>query len=184
MYEPAASTTVEAGFALARVTAAADTISSAIAGFALLAGARAFMFFALLGWREPVLGGAGLLLLALVGWLRWQCGKENHRSAAGLCIAHSCTWPGHSATAARAGAAHESCTASFALIVGPDRRATLLATIGRSSPCGATAQHHRPTHDSIRCARVNCAQSALQRASPTRTTRDRSYQPHHQETPC
>jgi hypothetical protein len=50
-----------------------DAVSSAIAGFALLAGARAFMFTALLGWREPVLGGAGLMLLALVGWLRWRC---------------------------------------------------------------------------------------------------------------
>ena len=39
--------------------AAVDALSSAIAGFALLAGARAFMFIALLGWREPVLGGAG-----------------------------------------------------------------------------------------------------------------------------
>jgi hypothetical protein len=32
------------------------------------------MFTALLGWREPVLGGTGLVLLAMVGWLRWQCG--------------------------------------------------------------------------------------------------------------
>lgn len=53
---------------------AADTWSCAIAGFALLAGARAFSLTAQLGWREPVLGGAGFVLLALVGWLRWQCG--------------------------------------------------------------------------------------------------------------
>lgn len=53
---------------------AVDALSSAIAGFALLAGARAFMFTALLGWREPVLGGAGLVVLALIGWLRWRCG--------------------------------------------------------------------------------------------------------------
>ena len=55
----------------ARVLAALDAASTAIAGFALLAGARAFTFTALLAWREPVLGGAGLVLLGLVGWLRW-----------------------------------------------------------------------------------------------------------------
>lgn len=65
---------VQRALAFARLSAAVDALSSAIAGFALLAGARAFMFIALLGWREPVLGGAGLMLLALVGWLRWQCG--------------------------------------------------------------------------------------------------------------
>ncbi|MFM0499833.1 hypothetical protein PQQ95_05325 [Paraburkholderia caffeinilytica] len=58
---------------VARLLGAVDALSSAIAGFALLAGARAFTFTALLAWREPVLGGAGLVLLALVGWLRWQC---------------------------------------------------------------------------------------------------------------
>jgi hypothetical protein len=55
----------------ARVLAAVEAASTAIAGFALLAGARAFTFTALLAWREPVLGGAGLVLLGLVGWLRW-----------------------------------------------------------------------------------------------------------------
>lgn len=55
----------------ARVLAALDAASTAIAGFALLAGARAFTFTALLAWREPVLGGAGLVLLGLIGWLRW-----------------------------------------------------------------------------------------------------------------
>ncbi|HEY4295287.1 MAG TPA: hypothetical protein VGM85_02330 [Paraburkholderia sp.] len=77
MHEPFASTPVQpvqTVIAFARLSAAVDALSSAIAGFALLAGARAFMFIALLGWREPVLGGAGLVLLALVGWLRWQCG--------------------------------------------------------------------------------------------------------------
>src|ERR1700733_4108369 len=54
-----------------RVQGAIDTASGAVAGFALLAGARAFTFVALFAWREPVLGGAGLMLLALVGWLRW-----------------------------------------------------------------------------------------------------------------
>ena len=74
MHEPAAPTPVQSTVAFARLSAAVDALSSAIAGFALHAGARAFMFIALLGWREPVLGGAGLVLLALVGWLRWQCG--------------------------------------------------------------------------------------------------------------
>jgi hypothetical protein len=50
---------------------ALDEASSGIAGFALLAGTRAFTFIALLAWREPVLGGAGLVLLGLIGWLRW-----------------------------------------------------------------------------------------------------------------
>ncbi|RKT22436.1 hypothetical protein B0G69_5896 [Paraburkholderia sp. RAU2J] len=74
MHEPFAPTPVQTVIAFARVSAAVDAWSSAIAGFALLAGARAFTFIALLGWREPVLGGAGLVLLALIGWLRWQCG--------------------------------------------------------------------------------------------------------------
>ena len=89
MQQPIARTPVQTVIAFARVAAAVDALSSAIAGFALLAGARAFMFIALLGWREPVLGGAGLVLLALVGWLRWQCGvtaaphaAPNSRSAA------------------------------------------------------------------------------------------------------
>jgi hypothetical protein len=74
MHEPAVATAPQTAIAFARLSGAVDALSSAIAGFALLAGARAFMFIALLGWREPVLGGAGLVLLALVGWLRWQCG--------------------------------------------------------------------------------------------------------------
>jgi hypothetical protein len=60
MHEPRA-----AGFAVtlafARVFGAFDAASTAIAGFALLAGTRAFTFTALLAWRE------------LVGWLRWCC---------------------------------------------------------------------------------------------------------------
>ncbi|WP_168789889.1 hypothetical protein [Paraburkholderia aromaticivorans] len=74
MHEPAAATASQSALTLARLWGALDSLSSVIAGFALLAGARAFMFIALLGWREPVLGGAGLVLLAVVGWLRWQCG--------------------------------------------------------------------------------------------------------------
>jgi hypothetical protein len=76
MQEPIAPTPDRPVIAFARLSVAVDAWSSAIAGFALLAGARAFMFIALLGWREPVLGGAGLVLLALVGWLRWQCGTS------------------------------------------------------------------------------------------------------------
>ncbi|WP_254700049.1 hypothetical protein [Trinickia violacea] len=48
-----------------------DALSSAIAGFALLAGGRLFAFAALVSLRSPVLGAAGLVLLALVGWARW-----------------------------------------------------------------------------------------------------------------
>jgi hypothetical protein len=81
MDEPAAATGPQTAIAFARLTGAVDSLSSAIAGFALLGGARAFMFIALLGWREPVLGGAGLVLLALVGWLRWQCGNGAAASA-------------------------------------------------------------------------------------------------------
>ena len=72
---PLPSTSCRMLAAFARLSSdAVDALASAVAGFALLAGARAFMFTALLGWREPVLGGAGLVLLALVGWLRWRCG--------------------------------------------------------------------------------------------------------------
>jgi hypothetical protein len=74
MHEPAAATPPQTAIAFARLAGAVDSLSGAVAGFALLADARAFMFIALLGWREPVLGGAGLVLLAVVGWLRWQCG--------------------------------------------------------------------------------------------------------------
>lgn len=74
MHDPAAATAIQPAIATARFTSAVHSLCCAIAGFALLAGARAFMFIALLGWREPVLGGAGLLLLALFGWMRWQCG--------------------------------------------------------------------------------------------------------------
>ncbi|HVE11570.1 MAG TPA: hypothetical protein VNE00_30230 [Paraburkholderia sp.] len=67
------SDTSPADARLARALGAIDTLGAAVAGFALLAGARVFMFIALLAWREPVLGGAGLVLLAVVGWFRWFC---------------------------------------------------------------------------------------------------------------
>ena len=82
MHEPAAVTRAVIQLTVLRVAAAVDALSSAIAGFALLAGARAFMFIALLGWREPVLGGVGLVVLAVVGWLRWQCGVSAAPQAA------------------------------------------------------------------------------------------------------
>jgi hypothetical protein len=69
------SDTAHAAVHLARVLGAIDALCAAIAGFALLAGARVFMFIALVAWREPVLGGTGLLLLAIVGWCRWFCAQ-------------------------------------------------------------------------------------------------------------
>ncbi|MEM5437614.1 hypothetical protein [Paraburkholderia diazotrophica] len=68
MHEPAVTSNPAA---YERVQDAIDTASGVVAGFALLAGTRAFTFIAVVAWREPVLGGAGLMLLALVGWIRW-----------------------------------------------------------------------------------------------------------------
>jgi hypothetical protein len=59
-----------------RVQGGIATASSLVTGFALLAGARAFTFIALFAWREPVLGGVGLMLLALVGWCKWCCARS------------------------------------------------------------------------------------------------------------
>jgi hypothetical protein len=73
MHESVAVTAPGTVLTVTRLSGAVDALSSAIAGFALLAGTRAFTFTAVLAWREPVLGGAGLVLLALVGWLRWRC---------------------------------------------------------------------------------------------------------------
>ena len=83
MHEPVTVPVHSPVLGLARVAQAIDALCGAMAGFALLAGTRAFMFTALLGWREPVLGGAGLALLALVGWLRWRCGCAGWVRAAG-----------------------------------------------------------------------------------------------------
>ncbi|MFM0207606.1 hypothetical protein PQQ96_09350 [Paraburkholderia sediminicola] len=82
MHESVAATGPGTVLTVARLAGAVDSLSSAIAGFALLAGTRAFTFTALLAWREPVLGGAGLVLLALVGWLRWQCRQNGARRIA------------------------------------------------------------------------------------------------------
>jgi hypothetical protein len=76
MHDPATAASVVTSSAFARLARAVDTLSSAIAGFALLAGARAFTFIALMALREPVAGGAALVLLALVGWLRWQWQRQ------------------------------------------------------------------------------------------------------------
>jgi hypothetical protein len=102
MHEPIAPTPDRSVIAFTRLSAALDACSSAIAGFALLAGARAFMFIALLGWREPVLGGAGLVLLALVGWLRWQCGVA---AAASVDVARGGREPLQRADGSRGGVA-------------------------------------------------------------------------------
>ncbi|MEX3936756.1 hypothetical protein AB4Y32_34180 [Paraburkholderia phymatum] len=77
MHEPAVTPSPAA---YERMQDAIDTASGIIAGFALFAGTRAFTFIALVAWREPVLGGAGLMLLALVGWIRW-CWRGNARTA-------------------------------------------------------------------------------------------------------
>jgi hypothetical protein len=87
MHESAAATAPGTAFTFARCAGAVDALSGAIAGFALLAGARAFSFTALLAWRDPVLGGAGLVLLALIGWLRWQW-RQNRLGA--LCAKADC----------------------------------------------------------------------------------------------
>ena len=68
MHEPAVTLNAAA---YERAQGAIDTASGAVAGFALLASARAFTIIALVAWREPVLGGVGLMLLAMVGWIRW-----------------------------------------------------------------------------------------------------------------
>ncbi|APR39853.1 hypothetical protein [Paraburkholderia sp. SOS3] len=70
MHEPAAAPSAAK---FARALGVVDALSAAIAGFALFAGARAFAFLAIVALREPVLGGAGLVLLAMVGWVRWFC---------------------------------------------------------------------------------------------------------------
>jgi hypothetical protein len=73
MHEPAVASNTAA---CERAQGAIDTASGAVAGFALHASARAFTFVALVAWREPVLGGAALMLLALIGWVRWMLMSE------------------------------------------------------------------------------------------------------------
>jgi hypothetical protein len=70
MVEPAAAPSAAK---FARALGVVDAMSAAIAGFALFAGTRAFAFLAVVAFREPVLGGTGLVLLAIVGWVRWFC---------------------------------------------------------------------------------------------------------------
>jgi hypothetical protein len=70
MHEPAATPSAAK---FARALGVVDALSAATASFALFAGTRAFTFLALVALREPVLGGVGLMLLAIVGWVRWFC---------------------------------------------------------------------------------------------------------------
>jgi hypothetical protein len=70
MHEPAAAPSTAR---FARALGVVDALSAAIAGFALFAGTRAFAFLAIVALREPVLGGTGLMLLAMIGWVRWFC---------------------------------------------------------------------------------------------------------------
>jgi hypothetical protein len=58
------------------------SLSSAIAGFALLSGGRLFAFVALVSVRSPVLGAAALVLLALVGWARWRLDHARRQAGA------------------------------------------------------------------------------------------------------
>jgi hypothetical protein len=74
MAEPVASTSGASvpGICIhARARRQLDALSSVIAGFALLSGTRLFAFAALVSLRSPVLGAAGLVLLAFFGWARW-----------------------------------------------------------------------------------------------------------------
>lgn len=138
MYEPNARTPLQTAVAIARVSAALDALASVIAGFALLAGARAFMFIALLGWREPVLGGAGLVLLAMVGWLRWRCGG----------VAAALFESQNGSTTYRAGASGAGAGAGVAMLSGGMQRsrtdALNVACYNRPSQCDAAA-HSRAT---------------------------------------
>ncbi|MDE1179680.1 hypothetical protein [Paraburkholderia sp.] len=83
-FEPVQSLTHAFRTALKRPRDAAGarlaTLTAMIAGFALLSGARGFTFVALLTLREPVLGGAGLVLLGFAGWLRWLCAGKRRAS--------------------------------------------------------------------------------------------------------
>jgi hypothetical protein len=169
MHEPAVATAPQTAIAFARLSGAVDALSSAIAGFALLAGARAFMFIALLGWREPVLGGAGLVLLALVGWLRWQCG--------GAAICQRCATSGRRPAAATQRAA----AANFPR----QMHATLLATIVRWNVMRSA--------QTLSSSRAPAASARLERGRERNASRHPitnvqtpavSRQPDHKETPC
>ncbi|PQV54494.1 hypothetical protein [Paraburkholderia sp. BL21I4N1] len=130
MHEPAAVTIPDTVVAFARLSGAVDTLCSAIAGFALLAGTRAFTFTALLAWREPVLGGVGLVLLAALGWLRWQCGGRNTGHVAGAA---------HDTPALHvAPAAHEK---RPAINPGNESRAVMRNDLARPLPVGAERAH-------------------------------------------
>ncbi|RAS34517.1 hypothetical protein [Paraburkholderia bryophila] len=138
MHEPAAVTLADTVVAFARWSDAVDALCSAIAGFALLANTRAFAFTALLAWREPVLGGLGLVLLAALGWLRWQCGG---RAAAHDTHAGRVTRAGrvtHAAHAMHTG--RDTCTARASQPVpnaGNESRAVMRDDPAHALPVGA-----------------------------------------------
>ncbi len=98
-----------------RMLRAIDAASVAIAGFALLAGTRAFAFIAIVAWREPVVGGAGLVVLALVGWMR--CCWRHH------VIAHTLTSASGPTTVRFA-----VCASRFELQRDPGERKTMQTT--------------------------------------------------------
>ncbi|ASL47416.1 hypothetical protein bAD24_III08480 [Burkholderia sp. AD24] len=132
MHEPAAVKVPDTVVAFARWSDAVDALCSAIAGFALLASTRAFAFTALLAWREPVLGGVGLVLLAALGWLRWQCGG---RAAAHDRHAGRVTRAAHAMQTAR-----DTCTARASQPVpnaGNESRAVMRDGLAHALPVGA-----------------------------------------------
>ena len=180
MHEPAAATADHPVMVFARMSGAVDALSSAIAGFALLAGTRAFAFTALLAWREPVLGGAGLVLLAVIGWLRWRCGG---RAAAGVIQKMK------SRSAVKHG--NGSCgigTARVASVPPPAADGRNVACYNRPSECGSTRciaaverQPLRP-YSNAGVNRPRQERSALPGSSVH--ARAASRQSDYKETPC
>ena len=150
MHDPAAVTVPDTVVVFARWSDAIDTLCSAIAGFALLANTRAFAFTALLAWREPVLGGVGLVLLAALGWLRWQFGGRvaaRDRHAERVTRAGRVTHVAHAMHAGRvAHAAHamhtarDTCTSRASQPVpnaGNESRAVMRDGLAHALPVGA-----------------------------------------------
>ncbi|NYH16149.1 hypothetical protein [Paraburkholderia bryophila] len=148
MHKPAAVTVPGTVVAFARLSGAVDAFCSAIAGFALLAGTRAFTFTALLAWREPVLGGVGLLLLAALGWLRWQCG--------GRAAGHD-THARHETHATREGRP--------ALNPGNESRAVIRQGLAQPLPVGAERAHVACYNRSSESESKRCAARVERRSS-------------------
>lgn len=178
MHEPAAATAAHPVIGFTRVSGAVDAFSSAIAGFALLAGTRAFAFTALLAWREPVLGGAGLVLLAVVGWLRWQCGGT---AAAGV-IQKSRSTMKHGNGSCAVGATR------VASLLPPSADGRNVACYNRPSECGSTrciAPVERQPLRPYSNAGVNRPrQDRLALPGSSVQSRAASRQSDYKETPC